>query len=76
MDGASVIARVIATIFFWPPDRWSPRRVMKPFTSGKTENTRASPAPAAAAPGRASHAVIWKFSSTERSGKMPQSSGA
>jgi len=67
--GWSVSARVIASIFFCPPDRCRPLRVRKALISGKTLKTSGG----AALP---SHAVIWKFSSTVRSGKMPQSSGA
>src|SRR6184192_1580659 len=37
MDGASVIARVIATIFFWPPDRWSRRRARQGEPRGDLE---------------------------------------
>src|SRR5712691_4690116 len=43
-EGDSAIARLIATIFFWPPERWSPRRVRNSLTSGKIEKTRSAPA--------------------------------
>ena len=35
MDGASIMARAMATIFFSPPLRWSPRRCKSSRTSGK-----------------------------------------
>jgi hypothetical protein len=37
--GFSVSARVMASIFFWPPERCRPRRVRKVLISGKIENT-------------------------------------
>src|SRR5262249_3382849 len=76
----SVIARPMATIFFWPPERKSPRRLTNCWISGKRVSTRSStplsPAVDAALPAlRASDWLIRKFSATVRSGKIPASSG-
>ena len=77
MEGESVKARPMATIFFWPPDRKSPRRWVKVATSGNSASTRSSIPPAATGARfpRASDWLIWKFSATVRSGKIPASSG-
>src|SRR5215831_7873240 len=75
MDGPRVRARAMATIFFCPPDRKRPRRAVNVRTSGKSSKTRGSmPPPLCASLARAW--LIWKFSATVRSGKMPASSGA
>ena len=80
IDGDSVSARAIATIFFWPPERLRPRRLRNCRTSGKRSNTRwSTPVPAAIEPCRPAATSDWlisKFSATVRSGKMPASSGA
>src|SRR5437868_967082 len=44
-DGASDIARTIATIFFWPPLKFSPCRPTSGRTSGNTAKTRSSVSP-------------------------------
>ena len=80
MEGDSVMARPMATIFFWPPDRKRPRRWVKFAISGKRARTRASMSSPRAAPrpplaARPSDWLIWKFSATVRSGKIPASSG-
>ena len=50
IDGESVMARPIATIFFWPPDRKSPRRRVKVLISGNRASTRSSIPPSASRP--------------------------
>src|SRR5215510_339381 len=74
-EGPRVRARAMATIFFCPPERKRPRRAVKVRTSGKSSKTRGSiPPPLCAS--LASAWLIWKFSATVRSGKIPASSGA
>src|SRR5215468_3475739 len=75
MEGPRVRARAMATIFFCPPERKRPRRAVKVRTSGNSSKTRGSiPPPLCASLARAW--LIWKFSATVRSGKIPASSGA
>ena len=74
-EGDSAMARAIATIFFWPPERLRPRRAVRASISGKSPTMRWSAA-VASGPSGASQRPICRFSSTERSGKMPASSGA
>ena len=80
IEGESVSARAMATIFFWPPERLSPRRLRNCRTSGKRSNTRwSTPRPrrrsSPVARRRPATGLISKFSATVRSGKMPASSG-
>src|SRR6266436_4934174 len=42
MEGESIMARAMATIFFWPPLRKRPRLCVSCRTSGNTEKTRSS----------------------------------
>src|SRR5215467_12847866 len=75
IEGPRVRARAMATIFFCPPERKRPRRAVKVRTSGNSSKTRGSiPPPLCASLARAW--LIWKFSATVRSGKIPASSGA
>jgi hypothetical protein len=73
--GDSAIARAMATIFFWPPDKLRPRRAIRLSSSGKSARMRSS-RPPASPPRGASQRPIWRFSATLRSGKIPASSGA
>src|SRR6267378_676577 len=49
MEGESIMARAMATIFFWPPLRKRPRLCVSCLTSGNTEKTRSSACAACAA---------------------------
>src|SRR6266446_2465624 len=61
MEGESIMARAMATIFFWPPLRSSPRRWVSCRTSGKTPKTRSSSPPPSTRPEDcASQRQIWK----------------
>ena len=78
--GDSAIARAMATIFFSPPLRNSPRRCVNFSTSGKTARMRfcvsCSETWSVRPPASAIQRQTWKFSETVRSVNSPASSGA